>query len=134
MPFKLTIARAIWLLTAAPVPAYLYLPVNRVAITSERVMLGDLNNDNQWDAKDAETSSDLLADPFRCDRRTMLAIDLNRNGLIDEEDVPFREHCCRVSDPWRGVPGAAPGFCESAKCSGPRRVAGLQQQDPHEYR
>ncbi len=100
MPFKLKIALTILLLTAALGLAYLYLPVNRVAITSELVMLGDLNHDNQWDLRDAETLSDVLADPFRSDRRTMLKIDVNRNDLIDEEDVSFLEHLYQFSDPY----------------------------------
>lgn len=37
---------------AAMAGAYFYLPVNR--ISSELIMLGDLNNDNRWDVKDRE--------------------------------------------------------------------------------
>ena len=101
MRLALKITLAVVLLTAAGlVLAYLYMPVNRVAITSELVMLGDLNNDNQWDLKDAETLSDVLADPFRSDRRTMLKIDVNRNDLIDAEDVSFLGHLYQLSDPY----------------------------------
>jgi len=101
MRLALKITLAIVLLTAAGlVLAYLYLPVNRVAITSELVMIGDLNNDNRWDLRDAETLSNVLADPFRSDRRTMLKIDVNRNDLIDEEDVSFLEHLYQFSDPY----------------------------------
>ena len=101
MRLALKISLAIVLLTAAGlVLAYLYLPVNRVAITSELVMLGDLNNDNRWDLRDAETLSNVLADPFRSDRRTMLKIDVNRNDRIDEEDVSFLEHLYQFSDPY----------------------------------
>ncbi len=101
MRLALRIALAFVLLTAAGLAlAYLYLPVNRVAITSELVMLGDLNNDNQWNLKDAETLSDVLADPFRSDRRMMLKIDVNRNDLIDEEDVSFLRHLYQFSDPY----------------------------------
>lgn len=32
--------------------SYFYLPVNRVGITSELIMLGDLNNDNKWDTNE----------------------------------------------------------------------------------
>ena len=101
MRLALKTTLAVALLTAAGlVLAYLYLPVNRVAITSELVMLGDLNNDNRWDLRDAETLSDVLADPFRSDRRTMLKIDVNRNDLIDAEDVSFLEHLYQFSDPY----------------------------------
>ena len=101
MRLALKTTLAVALLTAAGlVLAYLYLPVNRVAITSELVMLGDLNNDNRWDLRDAETLSNVLADPFRSDRRTMLKIDVNRNDLIDAEDVSFLEHLYQFSDPY----------------------------------
>ena len=79
---------------------YFYLPVNRVGISSELIMLGDLNKDNRWDDKDRNTLDALLANPFFADRLTLLKIDLNRNGAIDEEDLLFLNHIYQYSDPY----------------------------------
>jgi hypothetical protein len=80
--------------------AYFYLPVNRVGITSELIMLGDLNRDNRWDDNDREALEAVLANPFLADPRTLLKIDLNRNGRIDEQDLEFLHHLYRFSDPY----------------------------------
>ena len=80
--------------------AYFYLPVNRVRISSELIMLGDLNKDNRWDDHDREALAAVLADPFWADRLTLLKMDLNRNGRIDEQDLAFLRHLYRFSDPY----------------------------------
>ena len=78
--------------------AYFYLPVNRVGITSELIMLGDLNDDNRWDVKDRDALNTVIANPFFADSLTLLKMDLNRNGLIDDEDVVFLDAICQFSD------------------------------------
>ena len=50
-PLKI-ISVLILLIVSTIVFSFFYLPVNRVGISSELIMLGDLNNDNRWDAKD----------------------------------------------------------------------------------
>jgi hypothetical protein len=80
--------------------AYFYLPVNRVGINSELIMLGDLNDDNRWDAKDRDALNAVLANPFLVDNLTLLKMDLNRNGLIDEEDLVFLDAIYQFPDPY----------------------------------
>jgi hypothetical protein len=79
---------------------YFYLPVNRVDISSELIMLGDLNHDNRWDAKDRDALNAVLANPFQADGLTLLKMDLNRNGLIDDEDLVILDAIDRFSDPY----------------------------------
>lgn len=86
---------------AAMAGAYFYLPVNRVDISSELIMLGDLNHDNRWDAKDRAALNAVLVDPFRADGLTLLKMDLNRNGMIDSEDRVFLETIYDDADPYR---------------------------------
>ena len=80
--------------------SYVYLPINRVGITSELVMLGDLNNDNRWDSRDGDILDDVLANPFLTDNLTQLKIDVNKNELIDEEDLSFLNYLYKYSDPY----------------------------------
>ena len=62
-------------------------------------MLGDLNNDNQWNNKDHSTLDDVLAHPFQYDSLLQLKMDINRNGAIDEEDLEFLRHMYQFSEP-----------------------------------
>lgn len=80
--------------------AYLYLPANRVRISSELVMLGDLDRDNRWSATDRETLEALLANPFSAESLTLLKMDLNRNGRIDVQDLQFLRHLYRFTEPY----------------------------------
>lgn len=80
--------------------SYFYLPVNRVGITSELIMLGDLNDDNRWDSKDKDKLYAVLANPFRTDNLTQLKIDLNRNDRIDAQDIVFLDYIYKYSDPY----------------------------------
>jgi len=85
---------------AAMAAAYFYLPVNRVGISSELIMLGDLNDDNRWDAKDRDALNTVRANPFLTDSLTLLKVDLNRNGSIDEEDLLFLDTLYQYPDPY----------------------------------
>ncbi len=80
--------------------AYFYLPVNRVGITSELIMLGDLNDDNRWDDKDRDALNAVVANPFLADSLTLLKMDLNRNGSIEEEDLVFLDAIYQYPDPY----------------------------------
>lgn len=84
----------------AIIASYFYLPVNRVGITSELIMLGDLNSDNRWDTKDKALLNNALASPFSTDSLTQTKIDLNRNELIDEEDLLLLDYIYKYSDPY----------------------------------
>ncbi len=79
---------------------YFYLPINRVDVTSELVMLGDLNNDNKWGEEDLVILNEFLREPFSKDRLTHLKIDLNKNGLIDSEDIAFLKHIVKYPNPY----------------------------------
>jgi len=75
------------LLTAAG-SAYwrLAIPKHRVAVESELVMLGDLDGDRRWSAADLRRLDDLTAEPHAAPGPLAWRLDLNRNGLVDEED------------------------------------------------
>lgn len=80
--------------------AYFYLPVNRVGISAELIMLGDLNDDNRWDGNDRKALHAVLTNPFLTDSLTLLKMDLNRNGLIDDEDLLFLDTIYQFPDPY----------------------------------
>ncbi len=80
--------------------SYFYLPVNRVGVTSELIMLGDFNNDNIWDNQDTELLKTILRNPFVTDSLTQFKIDINQNGLIDQEDKFFLEYLNTFSNPY----------------------------------
>ncbi len=65
----------------------LAVPEHRVAIRSELVMLGDLDGDHRWTQGDVKVLDAFLADPFSTPGALAWRVDLNQNGLIDEEDV-----------------------------------------------
>lgn len=79
---------------------YLYLPVKRVDVTSELVMLGDLNGDRRWDGKDETRIAAVLEKPFQCDRLTLQMIDVNRDDAIDPEDLSILDWLYRFTDPY----------------------------------
>ena len=99
LTLKITLVIVV-LIVAAVAFSYFYLPVNRVGITSELIMLGDLNNDNKWDHNDKDKLNDVLANPFFYNRLMQLKIDINKNGIIDKEDLTFLEHIFKYSDPY----------------------------------
>jgi len=82
------------------ITSYIYLPINRVGITSELIMLGDLNNDNTWDDKDNHKLQESLANPFFSSSLSQLKIDINKNGLIDNEDLTFLKNIYKFTNPY----------------------------------
>jgi len=78
---------------------YFYLPVKRVDVTSDLIMLGDLNGDRKWDGKDETRLTAVLAKPFQCDTVLIQLIDVNRNDAIDPEDLAILERLYRFSAP-----------------------------------
>jgi hypothetical protein len=65
----------------------LAIPTHRVDVSSELVMLGDLDGDNQWTANDLTILNDALKSPFEAPSSIAWRIDMNQNGMIDEEDL-----------------------------------------------
>jgi len=65
------------------------IPTHRVEVRSELVMLGDLDGDHMWTAADLTILQGFLSDPFAAPDDLACRLDLNRNGLIDEEDLSF---------------------------------------------
>ena len=63
------------------------IPIHRVEVRSELVMLGDLNGDRRWTADDLQTLEIFLQDPFATSDAVVWRLDLNQNGLIDTEDT-----------------------------------------------
>jgi hypothetical protein len=63
------------------------IPTHRVVVGSELVMLGDLDGDYRWTAADLVVLDEVIQDPFAAPDTTAWHIDVNRNGIIDEEDL-----------------------------------------------
>jgi len=92
---------------AAVLYAYWNVPVNQVGITSELVMLGDLNNDNRWDAEDRQILQNVLNNPFAAEQLVQFKLDINKNGILDEEDIADLNHLYRYSEPYLAAEMAA---------------------------
>lgn len=78
----------------------MYLPTNRVRISSELIMLGDLNNDNRWDVSDVKELDEILKNPFMHSKLKQFKTDVNRNGLLDDEDIIFLNHIYQFQNPY----------------------------------
>lgn len=79
---------------------YKSIPIERFDVRSELVMLGDLNDDRMWDASDDINLSGFLNSPFNHDSIVPFKIDINRNGLIDNEDISILTHLYQHSNPY----------------------------------
>jgi len=64
----------------------LAIPKHRVEVESELVMLGDLDGDRRWTGADARLLEGFVAAPASATSPLAWRLDLNRNGLVDEED------------------------------------------------
>jgi hypothetical protein len=85
-------------------------PTHRIGIHSELIMLGDLNGDNRWTAADLETLDGVLKNPFAAPDSIVLRIDMNQNGMIDEEDLSIlRTLVASVGDPYAAEAKARSG-------------------------
>lgn len=63
------------------------IPTHRVVVDSELVMLGDLDGDYRWTEADLAVLDNVIRDPFSAPDTTVWLIDVNLNGVIDEEDL-----------------------------------------------
>ena len=79
----------------------LVIPTHRVETRSEIIMLGDLDGDHRWDAGDLALLDRFLNDPFAWPDDLALRLDMNQNGLVDEEDIRIlRALVASGSDPY----------------------------------
>jgi len=92
---------------AAVLYAYWNVPANQVGITSNLVMLGDLNNDNRWDAEDGQILQEVLNNPFAAEPLVQFKLDINKNELLDEEDIADLNHLYLYSEPYLAAEMAA---------------------------
>ncbi len=88
------------LLALVAVEIYRTLPVERIDLRSQLIMLGDLNGDNAWNKSDSVVLGRILQDPFNSDNLTLVRIDVNRNQMIDAEDTSFLSRLYSCSDPY----------------------------------
>ncbi|MFH1030499.1 MAG: hypothetical protein V1770_04535 [bacterium] len=79
---------------------YYLLPIKRIGISSELIMLGDFNNDNKWDDKDKQILDKFILEPFSYSSDIALKVDMNKNGLIDDEDIEILLCLYEHSDPY----------------------------------
>jgi hypothetical protein len=63
------------------------IPVHRVELRSELIMLGDLDGDRRWTSGDLQRLESFLREPFTSPDELVRRIDINQNGLIEEEDL-----------------------------------------------
>lgn len=85
---RMRIVMAVLLVAAVGYAYWKYLiPVHRIENKSELIMLGDLNGDNLWTKADLGVLDDIRKDPFAVSDAVVSRIDMNQNGLIDEEDI-----------------------------------------------
>lgn len=76
------------LLTTAGFAYWKYvIPTHRVTLHSELVMLGDLDGDRRWTSADLKVLDTILQNPSSASDRLMSQMDLNQNGMLDEEDI-----------------------------------------------
>jgi len=77
------------------------LPISRVGIRSELIMLGDFNGDHKWTPEDLLAWDRIAANPFACSARQVRCADLNGNGLLDSEDRQLLAALASSGDPYK---------------------------------
>jgi hypothetical protein len=92
------------------------IPTHRVGIRSELVMLGDLDGDNRWTKNDLATLETVIRNPFVAPNSIAWRIDLNQNGMIDDEDLGILRALVAAG----GDPYAAEGAARLANALFPR--------------
>ena len=97
------LSRTVLLLAVALILVFAYrwvLPLYRVGVRSQLVMLGDFNSDRRWDQSDRELMQLLLANPFQYSAKDCLKADLNSDGRLDAEDAAILEQLVTSGDPY----------------------------------
>lgn len=90
----------VFLTAIGAVAIYRFLPVQRVDVSSELMMLGDLNGDRAWDDQDETRLAVVLERPFASTAPALHAIDVNRNDAIDSGDLAILDRLYRLGDPY----------------------------------
>ncbi|MEI2725333.1 MAG: hypothetical protein V9H26_17990 [Verrucomicrobiota bacterium] len=97
------LSRAVLFLAGALILAFAWrwvLPLYRVGVRSELVMLGDFNGDKRWDEKDRERMLALLTNPFQRSAQDCIKADLNRDGRLEAEDLTILDQLVAKGDPY----------------------------------
>jgi len=86
---KLTLSLLIICLIGFLAYAYwrFFIPAHRVDIRSELVMLGDLDGNHRWTDEDLRQADTFRRTPFTTEAPLAWRLDLNQNGLIENEDL-----------------------------------------------
>lgn len=108
----------------------LAIPTQRIELRSELVMLGDLDGDDRWSTADTALLEGALREPFSIPVDLACRIDLNRNSLIDSEDVAILERLVAAG----GDPYLAESEARSRKQPFPRPRELYQYFSLDEYR
>jgi hypothetical protein len=66
-------------------------------------MLGDLNEDNRWDKQDEEILIKFMRSPHVYSDRIAFKVDVNHNGLIDNEDIDILRQLYKVQNPYQAA-------------------------------
>lgn len=117
--FLISALAVVSLIVVGVTVAVLYLPVQRVDVTSELAMLGDLNGDRSWSREDASLLAAVLDEPFLFDEFSLQMIDVNRSGSIDEEDLSILDRLYRAGDPYAALEQA---FADGVSFPRPREL------------
>ncbi|PKN51745.1 MAG: hypothetical protein CVU55_09865 [Deltaproteobacteria bacterium HGW-Deltaproteobacteria-13] len=94
---------AVFILSGAGIYIYLGFPTVRVPLTAELIMLGDLNEDNRWNKQDEEILIKFVRSPHDYSDRIAFKIDVNHNGLIDNEDILILQQLYKVENPYQAA-------------------------------
>lgn len=83
------------------------LPLYRVGVRSQLIMLGDFNDDKRWGPQDLKLLQALLANSFQRSARDCLKADLNHDDRLDAEDLTILEQLAATGDPYETEAKAA---------------------------
>jgi hypothetical protein len=98
--YRIVVAIAL-LITAGYAYWKFAIPAHRIAIQSELIMLGDLDDDHRWTASDVRSAEHFASDPFGLPDSVVWRLDVNRNGLVDPEDLELlRALAASSGDPY----------------------------------
>ncbi len=99
--WKIVLGIIVVLLSGLAVLIFNTLPIKRVGLRSQLVMLGDLNDDNKWDDSDLVILRQIVVDPFSVPAYILHKSDMNRDGRFDFQDTLLLATLVRVGDPYR---------------------------------
>lgn len=103
---KLVVVVLVLVTVAAAYRAF-FLPLVRVELNSRLVMLGDLNSDKKWSQEDLPLLRNYFSSPFSFQAEMAFLIDINRDGLVDNQDVQVLEYLYDSGDPYAAKAKAA---------------------------